>query len=234
MRGTMRAALFFVVGACASATSGNDRVTVGGDRPDAGVMTMRDAPASVAIDAPTQTTPVVDSGTSGGCTTQMTELLVNGNFDGSGGWQETAIDPAYPIVTGDALDSYPPDTAPNQAWMGGFEQAATDALWQDVQVPASTTALALTGVYYVLTNETTTSSKDTAKVELRTTSGTKLESVLSVNNASTATSWTPLDHTFTTVPAGQTVRLYLTSTNNATNATNFFFDSLSLVATHCD
>lgn len=233
MRGTMRAALLFVVGACASATSGQDRVTVGGDHPDAGTTTHIDAPQTVNIDAPTQTTPV-DSGSTGGCTTQMTELLVNGNFDGSGGWQETDIDPNYPIVTGDALDGYPADTDPNQAWMGGFEKVATDALWQDVQVPASTTVLTLTGVYYVLTNETTSASKDTAKVELRTTSGTKIESVLSVNNASTATDWTPLDHTFTTVPAGQTVRLYFTSTNNATNATNFFYDTLSLVATHCD
>lgn len=237
MRATMRAVIAAaLLSACASATSSNDRVTTGGDHPDAGTpATTHDAPTHTnPIDAPMQTTTV--DAPSGGCTTQMTDLLVNGDFDGSGGWQETDIDPSgmYPIVTSDTLSGYAADTDPNQAWMGGFAQAATDKLWQDVAVPASTTALTLTGVYMVVTNETTSSSKDTSKVELQTTSGTKIESILSVNNASTATDWTPLNYTFQTVPAGQTVRLYFTSTNNATNATNFFYDSMHLVATHCD
>ncbi len=185
--------------------------------------------------------PGVDA-PSGGCTPMMDDLLANGNMDGSPagtGWTATPADPMYPVIGSSMPASYSPDTAPNVAWMGGVPgNSATDSMYQDFTVPASTTSLVLTGSYMVLTSETGTTAKDKATVELRTTSGTKIESVTSLSNTSATTGWTPLNHTFTSLSAGQTVRLYFTSTATSStttmNVTDFFFDSLQLVATHCD
>jgi len=217
---------------CATADKANDRsVTLvdAGQQPD----------PTPPKDAPDHTNPPpgVDAAPAG-CTTQMTDLLANGAFDATPkgtGWQTKPIDMNYPIVDSTMPTGYTPATSPNIAWLGGFAQAgANDEMYQDVHVPAGTTQLQLTGSYMVLTAETGTTAKDKATVELRTTAGTKIESVLALDNRSTATSWTPLDHTFATASAGQTVRLYFSSTNNTTNVTDFFYDSLQLVATHCD
>jgi len=49
----------------------------------------------------------------------------------------------------------------------------------------------------------------------------------------TPAAWQPFTHSFTANVSGQTVRLRFTSTNDVTLGTNFFFDTLSLKATHC-
>ena len=92
----------------------------------------------------------------------------------------------------------------------------------------------LTGYYVVGTNETGTTVYDTGSVDLLQTNGTPIENVMSLNNATTTpAAWQAFSHTFTANVSGQTVRLRITSTNDITNATNFFFDTLSLKATHC-
>ena len=74
---------------------------------------------------------------------------------------------------------------------------------------------------------------DTGTVSLQQTNGTPIEGVLALDNTVTQTAWTPFTHTFAANVAGQTVRLNFTSTNDSTLASNFFFDTLSLKATHC-
>jgi hypothetical protein len=213
--------------ACATADHSDNHITL---QPDAGH-------GGTPIDAPPNTNPASDAPPSG-CTTQTTDLLANGNLDGApvgGGWTTKPIDPTYPIISPDMPPVYAAASAPNTAWMGGFAQTgANDSMYQDVTVPAGATQLRLTGSYLVLTAETGTTAKDRATVELRSTGGTAIESVLALDNTSNATAWTPLDHTFATASAGQTVRLYFSSSNTATNVTDFFYDSLQLVATHCD
>jgi hypothetical protein len=169
-----------------------------------------------------------------GCTVTTVDLLPNGNFDGAPigtGWSETPIDPTYPIVTSD--DGVAEQSPANKAWLGGLEQAASDDLHADVAIPASTTALVVAGYYDVRTGETGTTVYDHAKVELVTTSGTLIETILTLDNAHPQTAWTAFDHTFTSSVAGQTVRLRFTSTSDSTLATSFYFDTLSLKATDC-
>jgi len=212
---------------CATADRSDNHISL---QPDAGHT------PTVPKDAPDQANPT--DAAPAGCTTQMTDLLVNGSLDttpNGTGWTEAPIDPTYPIIAPDMPTGYAPATAPNIAWLGGFAQAgANDSMYQDVAVPAGATQLQLTGSYLVLTAETGTTAKDKAIVELRTTSGTKIESVIALDNTQAGTAWTPLDHTFATASAGQTVRLYFSSSNTTTNVTDFFYDSLQLVATHCD
>lgn len=196
-------------------------------RPDA----RPDAPPDARPDAPPDA-----------CVPQTTELLQNPVLDLSPAgvdWTQVPIDPAFPPITSDG--QFAAHTAPYKAWMGGITgddegvASVTDVIYQDVSVPAGTTQLVLTGYYVVGTNETTTTAaNDTGHVDLLQTNGVPIENVLSLSNLTvTGSSWLLFTHTFTTIPAGQTVRLRITSTNNQTLGTNFFFDTLSLKATHC-
>ncbi len=197
-----------------------------------------DAPPHIdaAIDAPPRIDAPPDA-----CVPQTTELLTNPVFDltpAGTGWTEVPIDAAYPPITSDGFAA---QTAPYKAWMGGIDgqtenkASVTDQVYQDFAVPAGTTALVLTGYYATGTNETTTTTVyDTASFDLLQTNGTPIENVMSLSNlSSTGGAWTAFSHTFTHLPAGQTVRLRITSTNDVSNASNFFFDTLSLKATHC-
>ncbi len=175
------------------------------------------------------------------CTPHTTNLLANPVFDLTpmgASWTEQNIDDTYPIITAD--NGIAAQSAPYKAWMGGWAgtdkgvSSLTDMLYQDVAVPAGTTKLELTGYYAVATSETAGSGVyDTANVDLIQTSGTPIEAVLATDNESTATAWTGFDHVFTANVSGQTVRLRFTTTNDITNPTSFYFDTLALNATHC-
>jgi len=203
-----------------------------------------DAPADAAphIDAPVDARPdarPIDAPPDA-CVPQTTETLLNPVFDltpAGVNWTQVPIDPTYPPITADGFAAH---TAPYKAWMGGFagsdigQSSATDVVYQDVAIPAGTTALVITGYYVVGTNETGSTIYDTGSLDLLQTNGTPIENVLSLNNTTnTGSVWTSFSHTFTHNVAGQTVRVRITSTNDVSNVTNFFFDTLSLKATHC-
>jgi hypothetical protein len=201
-------------------------------RVDAKVTPPVDAPVDAPPDAPMVTPPDAYQ-----CQTMMRQLLVNPVFDltpSGTGWVQQNIDNAYPIITDQ--DGITEHSAPYKAWLGGFEApvaTVTDVLYQDVSVPAGTTQLRLTGYYAVGTQETGTSVYDTAQLGLTQTDGTPIETVLSLSNTTPASTWTPIDYTFTANLSGQTVRLRMTSTNDFSLVTNFFFDTLALTATYC-
>lgn len=171
-----------------------------------------------------------------GCTIMTKDLLANGNFDATPpgtGWTEV------PAVAGDKLitpnDGIAEHSAPNKAWLGGIAQAnAIDTLYQDVNIPPSTTMLVLSGYYDVRTLETGATVYDTGKLEIAMTNGTVIETVLSLDNAHPKTSWQSIQHTFATSVAGQTIRIRFTTKNDGLNASSFFFDTLALQATYCE
>lgn len=196
---------------------------------DAGADPIQNVDAAPPIDAP----PLVDAPP--GCTPMTTQLLVNGNFDGAPigtGWTAAPIDAMYPIITADGTLI---ESAPNKAWMGGFEATPnTDTLYQDVMVPAGTTMLSLTGYYQVRTGELFDFLPiDLIDVDLTTPTGTVLESVLALDNGDKTTQWTPISKTFTNPHAGTMVRLRVTTDSDDVDATSFFLDSLALTATQC-
>lgn len=180
---------------------------------------------------------------SGSCTPMQIEQLKNPSFDlapvGTM-WIEAPFDATLPIITGDV--GITQQSAPYYAWMGGVQgtdygvSTCTDTLYQDIAIPATATTLVLTGYYEVRTGETGSTVYDTGSLALTQTNGTVIESVFTqqqLNNAHATTSWTAINHTFTNVPAGQTVRLFFTTSNDITNPTSFYFDSLSLEAMAC-
>jgi len=209
---------------CATAvgwTTGCATAVPSRENPDAGIAhdASRDAPTTVDATS--------------GCTSMTRNLLANPAFDMTPtgmGWIETPINPSYPIITADAALV---QSSPNTAWMGGIAGAsANDTLSQDVVVPAGTLTLALTGYYEVRSGEVA-GVHDRGKVELVQPSGAPIQQALALDNSQRTTAWTAFSFAFSTPHAGETVRLRLSTTNDASNETSFFFDSLSLSATSC-
>jgi hypothetical protein len=225
----MKLVVALLASGCAQASlGGGDAAPPGsdGNHPHPDAHGAPDAGRDAAIDA--------------ACVPHASELLMNPAFDANPlgtGWTEQNIDNAYPVITADM--GLNPQTPPNRAWMGGIagmdenKVSVTDVLYQDVAVPAGTTQLVLTMWYAVATAETDPGIYDQASVGLVKTDGTSIESILAVDNTSPATAWTQLSHTVTANVVGQTVRLRFTSTNDITNPTSFYFDTVSLQATHC-
>jgi hypothetical protein len=146
-------------------------------------------------------------------------------------WNETPIDPEYPLITD---SSSLVQSAPNTAWLAGLAQAeAEDEMYQDVTVPATATALRLTGFYEVRTQEFLPFPIDLAEITLEDSNGTVLETVLALDNSGATSAWTAIDFAFPAAHAGQTLRLRLASSSDDADVTNFYFDSLDLVATDC-
>lgn len=172
------------------------------------------------------------SGSMGTCNSTPSDLLTNGYFDANPagtGWTQ------MPIMANDNIVTTDPGVANPQsptmyAFLAGYPQAASDSLYQDVAVPANATSLQITGFYAVKTNELG-GVYDTSKVEIVTTTGTVLETILSTSNKNAT--WAPLDKTITNLAAmkGQTVRLRFTSTSDSTYATGFGYDTIKLLVT---
>ena len=105
-------------------------------------------------------------------------------------------------------------------------------------MPAGTTQLVLTGFYFVASAENPDDPTvyDTASASLVTTTGTLIETVMSLSNVTAASmsGYVAFSYTFTTDVAGQTVHLKFASTNDEINPTDFYWDTLSLEATGCD
>ena len=236
MKGTALIAVGFVVG-CAQAGK-PDQITVV-DGP--GGTVYMDAPAA---DLHHDSGMGSGSGSgSGSCTPMQIEMLQNPSFDLAPAgtmWIAAPYDPTLPIVT--SVLGIAQQSAPYDAWMGGLQgtdygvSTCTDTLYQDIAIPATATALVLTGYYEIRTSDSTTIVYDKASVALTQTNGTVIEPVFTeqqLNNTHATTTWTAINHTFTNVSAGQTVRLYFTTLNDITLATSFYFDTLSLKATAC-
>jgi hypothetical protein len=193
---------------------------------------------AASIDAASIDATSIDAAnTDAGCTTMVLQRLANPAFDATPlgtGWIQTPHDAAFPIITdADGNTGMVEHTAPNKAWLGGWDETAIDVLYQDVAIPAGTTQLTLRGQYWTATDETGTSVYDTCTVQLQNTSGGVLQNVMTLSNRTPVSVWTAFNFTFTSPQAGQTVRLNVRASSDISNATAFWFDSLALEATVC-
>lgn len=204
------------------------------DAPPSDAPVLVDAPP-VLVDAPIDAPPI-----DAPCTPVSTQLLVNPTFDATPigtGWVQVPFLANSPLITAPVTGAPPAQTILYYAWLGGytgFGDDATDWLYQDVTVPPNTTALTLTGYYYVVTNESSSSTVyDFALLELLATDNTLIQTVGGLSNLTPTTAWMPFQLTFTPDLSGQTVRLSMASLNDDSFGTHFWFDSFALTATHC-
>ncbi len=142
-------------------------------------------------------------------------------------WTQYSTQGVMPVSTFNAhLDSY-------SAYLCGYGLVATEAVEQSLTIPANANSATVEFWSFITTSETTTSVKnDTLTVELYDATGsTKLATVTTLSNLDAAN---PNQWVRKSLPVnvaaykGQTVRLRFTATENASLATTFFIDDVSL------
>lgn len=206
--------------ACAEAGSSLERA----DAPPGAIESPTDAPGP--IDGPPIDGPPA-------CTQMNVNLLQNASFDGTPlatMWTETRYGNELIVRT----DGFAAQSGTTKAWLGGVTgAAASDALHQDVAIPASATGIGITGYYHVITGESGGTVYDRGSIDLVTTGGTLVEAIAAFDNAHATGGWTAFNKNFTSNLAGTTVRVRMTSTNDVSAATSFYFDTLALTATIC-
>ncbi|HEY4177186.1 MAG TPA: hypothetical protein VGM90_10155 [Kofleriaceae bacterium] len=236
------------LGACAKGGSGavgadgavdDGRVDAGDPPEDA---TRPDGHPPVDAAPPIDATPPIDSAMVDAampdamCTPVTSELLNNGPLDlGGTGWTQQPGDPAYPLIT--TSGSLAADTPAYKAWLGGLEADSygldeiDDVMYQDVVIPANTTSLTFSAKYVVSTAETDPTVYDYGAVGAL--DGSTVVFVKNLDNTTPVASWTPYTATVTTNLSGKTIRVQAEASNDVFYPTSFYFDSLSLKATHC-
>lgn len=206
---------------CATAGTEQPNTNTDASNPDDGT------PVDAAPDAPLP------------CTEVMTELLKNPAFDGTPMgtmWMQTPISATYPLITDQGqtgTSGITEQSAPYDAWLGGL--AGTDILYQDITIPGRTKQIALSGFYEVRTGETVATAVDTGSLSFTDTANAPIAVIQALDNTKKTTTWTTINFAVTNAPmySGMTIRLRMTSTNNGTLFTSFWWDTLSVKATHC-
>ena len=218
----MRRLLFLAL--CAGcATAGTEQPSTGADA----------AIDGAAIDARPDAPPP--------CNEIVTELLKNPAFDATPMgtmWMQMPANASYPLITdqgqtGGTMGGITEQTAPYDAWLGGL--AGTDVLWQDIAVPARTRLLAVSGFYEVRTGETGATPVDTGSMSFVQTNDAPIAVAQALDNTKKTTTWTTINYSVSNAEtlSGMTIRLKMTATNNGAAFTSFFWDTLSVKATHC-
>lgn len=231
------ASLLAAVAGCASAHSDADAGP--GDPPD-GSLPQPDArtfPDAMPGTPDAMVPPDAPGTPDAGCVDQVVQQLTNPAFDsGPGvGWVETG---GFDIVLSQSSspDPFPfaPDTPAYAAWLGGADNS-TQALYQDVAIPAGATAPTLSWQSVIGTQETVAIAFDTFTITVRDLSNNVLETVITQSNldAGTDATWIPMVRNLSGNYAGQTVRLYFEAVTDISNPSNFFVDSVALDVTVC-
>ncbi|HEX8820322.1 MAG TPA: M4 family metallopeptidase [Archangium sp.] len=150
------------------------------------------------------------------------QLFMDPGFEKGGeGWE---ADPRgninFPVSSGAR-------TGRGYVWLNGYGQVSTDNLYQDVTIPASATQASLTFYLNLTTAETGTVANDTLVVQVRNTSGEVLETLATWSNLDANLGWVQRSFDLSAY-AGQTIRVYLEGTENASLASNFRLDDFTL------
>jgi hypothetical protein len=152
----------------------------------------------------------------------VSQILLNPGFE-SGATSWTA---ASGVITNSS--SEPAHGGTWKAWLDGYGTTHTDTLYQQVAIFSSKTSATLTFWLHVDTAETsTTTAYDTMAVQIRNSSGTLLATLATYSNLDAGTGYT--QKSFNLAPyIGQTIRVYLTATEDSINQTSFVVDDFAL------
>ncbi|HEX3527521.1 MAG TPA: hypothetical protein VH988_10660 [Thermoanaerobaculia bacterium] len=157
--------------------------------------------------------------TSGGGGTQV---LVNPGFEsGNTTW----------VASSGVIDTSASEAAHSgswKAWLDGYGTTHTDTLYQQIAIFSSHTSATLTFWLHIDTAETsTTTAFDTLQVQIRNSSGTLLQTLATYSNLNANTGYAQKSFDLSAY-IGQTIRVYLTGTEDSTLQTSFVVDDFAL------
>jgi hypothetical protein len=167
------------------------------------------------------------------------ELLVAGGFDEASAWEQTAVPSNFQLILrADAASALlgfevSPPSEPNLVWLGGIE-GDTQSVSQSVTIPAGAKTLILSGTVWVGTEQADLSNGDRAALGFVDAFGAGTDFV-TFTPADATDDWTTFSDSMPSGElAGQQLDFGLASVTDGSANTNFFFDSLSLVANVCE
>jgi hypothetical protein len=189
---------------------------------------------------PVGTYNVMISGTGGG---QTHSVIINLTVTtGGGASQQLLSNPGFENGSNAAPWTVSPGVIDNssfqaahtgswKAWLNGYGSAHTDTLLQTVAIPATTTNANLSFWRHIDTAETTTTkANDTLKVQVRSSSGAVLATLVTYSNLNAAAGYTQVSFDLIAYK-GQTVQIYLVGIENGSLKTSFVVDDFALNAT---
>lgn len=150
------------------------------------------------------------------------QLLLNPGFEsGSTNWTMTAG-----VLNNSAAE--PAHGGTFDAWTCGYGSTHTDSLYQTVTIPSNVTSVTLTFWMHIDSAETTTSiAYDTSSIQIRNTSNAVLTTLATYSNLNKATGYVQKSFDVSQF-RGQTIRVYVTSSEDASLQTSFVFDDFAL------
>ncbi|MBV8859547.1 MAG: hypothetical protein JOZ02_21625 [Acidobacteria bacterium] len=173
------------------------------------------APASDAAPAPAAPSPNVP-----------TQLL------GNPGFENGSASPAPWVPTAGVIDSSasePPHGGAWKAWLNGYGTTHTDTLYQQVAIPSGATATLTFWLHIDTAETTTTTAFDTLTVQVRNSSNVVLSTLATYSNLNKAAGYSQKSFNLSSFQ-GQTIRVYLTGTEDASLQTSFVVDDFQLNA----
>jgi Zn-dependent metalloprotease len=177
----------------------------------------------------TTTTPVPSSSPVPGETLPegCREMVVNGSFERSGGWNE--------VTSGHTqiIDPELPHTGSQSAWLGGTDQESLLYIYQDIALPANATSVRVS-YFRLLHTELSPflglfASDATFTVLLADTNGNELATLETISSAGGDDTWRQAQFDLSRY-AGQTVRLVFAAENPRGNLSSLFVDDVSVAA----
>ncbi len=148
---------------------------------------------------------------------------------GNPGFENGSANPA-PWVTTARINNTaaePPHSGSWDAWLGGMGTTHTDSLYQDVSIPTGITSATLTFWLHIDTADTGTAAHDLMKLQVRNTSNAVLATLATYSNLNAAPGYAQKSFDLTSY-AGQTIRVWLGSKEDASLQTSFVVDDFAL------
>jgi len=168
--------------------------------------------------------PVPSEKVPAGCT----NLIVNGTFEGDGGW--------ISIVgkgQDNLIETELPHTGSRSAWLGGTDKESIMYIYQDVKIPANATQVQL--VYYRLLHQELSDTADwsvdnaTFTTLAATTKGDVIGTIEELSSADGDDKWSQAQFDISEL-AGKTVRFAFHAENPKGNISSLFVDDVALLA----
>jgi hypothetical protein len=152
-------------------------------------------------------------------------VIVNGGFEGQGGWTE--VSKAHAAL----IDPELPHTGKRSAWLGGTDQEPLQYIFQEVRIPANASSVQLS--YYRLVHLETTgllgifSGDANFTTAIANTNGDVIKQVEQLSSAQGDDKWRQAKFDLSQL-AGKSVRLVFSAENPRGNVSSMFVDDVAL------
>jgi len=155
------------------------------------------------------------------------ELIVNGGFEGQGGWEQVSDSSA------ELIDTEQPRTGTRSAWLGGTDQEPLQYIFQEVRLPANASSVKLS--YYRYLHEEISgvigifSGEAQFSTVFANSGGDVIAELAVLSSAQGDDQWRQEQFDISRL-GGKTLRLVFAAENPRGNVSSMFVDDVSLTA----